>query len=118
VASKRKLDRRPRACRLGSRLPAQLARAHPILDRWALDSNFWLRRSAMLALLGPLRAGGGEFERFAGHALAMLPMTREEPAVARKFIDKTIGWILREVGRKRPALVRGSSTPTSTSCPG
>jgi hypothetical protein len=55
------------------------------------------------ALLRPLRAGGGEFERFTGYAIAMLPMIREEPAVARKFIDKTIG----EVGLERPALVRG-----------
>ncbi len=81
--------------------------AHPVLDRWALDSNFWLRRAAMLALLVPLRAGRGDFDRFAGYALAMLPMTRESSAEARKFIDKAIGWILREVGRKRPELTRG-----------
>ncbi|MFV8749848.1 DNA alkylation repair protein [Nannocystaceae bacterium ST9] len=91
---------------VGSIVERSPERAHPVLDRWALDSNFWLRRSAMLALLVPLRKAGGEFDRFAGYALAMLPMTREEPAVARKFIDKTIGWILREVGRKRPGLVR------------
>ncbi len=92
---------------LGALVEREPELAHPVLDRWALDSNFWLRRSAMLALLVPLRGGGGEFERFAGYAIAMLPMTREAPAIARKFIDKTIGWILREVGRKRPALVRG-----------
>jgi 3-methyladenine DNA glycosylase AlkD len=27
------------------------------LDRWASDGDFWVRRSALLALLGPLRKG-------------------------------------------------------------
>jgi hypothetical protein len=57
-------------------------------------------------LRGRLRTDAGEFDRFARYAIAMLPLTGKEPVVARKFIDKTIGWILREVGRKRPALVR------------
>jgi hypothetical protein len=35
------------------------------LDRWARDGDFWVRRSALLALLGPLRRGGGDFERSA-----------------------------------------------------
>jgi 3-methyladenine DNA glycosylase AlkD len=92
---------------LGSLVEREPDATHPVLDRWALESNFWLRRSAMLALLVPLRSGGGDFDRFARYAVAMLPMTREASAEARKFIDKTIGWILREVGRKRPELVRG-----------
>jgi 3-methyladenine DNA glycosylase AlkD len=32
-----------------------------VLDRWAQDSDFWVRRSAMLALLRPLRRGNGDF---------------------------------------------------------
>lgn len=43
-----------------------------VLDRWASDDDFWIRRSAMLALLKPLRRGEGDFERFAGYADAML----------------------------------------------
>src|ERR1700736_5940141 len=31
-----------------------------VLDRWSTDDDFWLRRSVMLALLRPLRRGGGE----------------------------------------------------------
>ena len=38
------------------------------LDRWASDDDFWLRRSAMLALLRPLRRGGGDFDRFSRYA--------------------------------------------------
>jgi 3-methyladenine DNA glycosylase AlkD len=75
--------------------PAEL---HPILDRWAKDEDFWVRRTAMLALLRPLRKGGGEFARFAGYADVMLD-EREF------FIRKAIGWILREVSKKRPSIV-------------
>ena len=69
-----------------------------MLDRWAKDDDFWIRRAAMLALLGPLREGGGDFERFARYADAML----DEKEF---FIRKAIGWILRDVARKRPQLV-------------
>jgi 3-methyladenine DNA glycosylase AlkD len=68
------------------------------LDRWAADPDFWIRRSAMLALLRPLRRGEGDFDRFAGYADAML----EEKEF---FIRKAIGWVLREVAKKRPELV-------------
>jgi 3-methyladenine DNA glycosylase AlkD len=69
-----------------------------VLDRWAEDEDFWLRRSALLALLGPLRSGGGDFPRFARYADAMLDE-------GEFFIRKAIGWVLRETGRKRPELV-------------
>jgi len=68
------------------------------LDRWAGDEDFWLRRSAMLALLKPLRRGEGDFERFGRYADRML-------ADKEFFIRKAIGWILRDTGRRRPQLV-------------
>jgi 3-methyladenine DNA glycosylase AlkD len=68
------------------------------LDRWAADDDFWLRRSALLALLLPLRRGDGDFDRFAGYADAML----EEKEF---FIRKAIGWVLRETAKRRPELV-------------
>ena len=68
------------------------------LDRWASDDDFWVRRSALLALLLPLRRGEGDFERFAGYADAML----EEREF---FIRKAIGWVLRETARKQPDRV-------------
>ncbi|HEV2013199.1 MAG TPA: DNA alkylation repair protein [Candidatus Dormibacteraeota bacterium] len=55
-----------------------------VLDRWAEDGDFWVRRSAMLTLLRPLRRGGGDFPRFARYAEAML--TERE-----FFIRKAIG---------------------------
>ena len=68
------------------------------LDRWAADQDFWIRRSAMLALLVPLRQGAGDFERFSRYADQML--TEKE-----FFIRKAIGWILRETAKRRPDLV-------------
>jgi 3-methyladenine DNA glycosylase AlkD len=68
------------------------------LDRWAGDDDFWIRRAALLALLVPLRRGGGDFERFARYADAMV----DEKEF---FIRKAIGWVLREVGKRRPGLV-------------
>lgn len=69
-----------------------------VLDRWACDDDFWIRRSALLAELEALRAGRGDFERFGRHADAML----EEREF---FIRKAIGWILRDTARRRPGLV-------------
>ena len=68
------------------------------LDRWAVDDDFWLRRSAVLALLRPLRRGGGDFVRFGRYADRML----EEREF---FIRKAVGWVLRETAKKRPDLV-------------
>ena len=69
-----------------------------VLDRWALDEDFWVRRSALLALLPALRRGGGDFGRFGRYADAMLE--DREP-----FIRKAIGWVLRDTARRRPELV-------------
>ncbi len=43
-----------------------------VLDRWAANEDLWIRRSALLALLVPLRKGLGDFERFGRYADAML----------------------------------------------
>jgi 3-methyladenine DNA glycosylase AlkD len=68
------------------------------LDRWAADEDIWVRRSALLALLLPLRRGEGDFERFSRYADAML-------AEREFFIRKAIGWVLRETSKKSPELV-------------
>lgn len=68
------------------------------LDSWAADDDFWVRRSALLALYLPLRAGDGDVERFLRYADAML----EEREF---FIRKAIGWVLRDMAKKRPEIV-------------
>jgi 3-methyladenine DNA glycosylase AlkD len=70
-----------------------------VLDRWAAGDDFWMRRSAMLALLLPLRRGDlANWQRFADYADAMLT-DREF------FIRKAIGWVLRETAKKHPDVV-------------
>ena len=69
--------------------------ADPVLERWAGDADFWIRRAALLAHLRPLRAGEGDLDRFLRLADGML----EEREF---FIRKAIGWVLRETGRRRP----------------
>lgn len=74
------------------------------LDRWAADDDVWVRRSALLAHRRPLRAGGGDWDRFAGYADAML----EEKVF---WIRKAIGWVLRDAGHARPELVHAWLVP-------
>lgn len=69
-----------------------------VLDRWAADDDFWIRRSALLAHLEALRRGEGDFARFSRFADAML----EDHEF---FIRKAIGWVLRDTARRRPDLV-------------
>jgi 3-methyladenine DNA glycosylase AlkD len=72
--------------------------ARRVLGRWARDESFWVRRTALLAQHDQLRAGRGDFPYFA--RLAGLMVDERE-----FFIRKAIGWVLREVSKKRPALV-------------
>src|SRR5438034_2910359 len=67
------------------------------LPAWARDENFWVRRTALLAQLRQLSHEAGDFKLFARLAAGMLD-EREF------FIRKAIGWVLREVSKKRPKL--------------
>ena len=70
------------------------------LPRWARDDDFWMRRSALLTLLPPVKHGAVPFSAFAALAVPML-------GEREFFIRKAIGWVLREVGKKNPAVVAG-----------
>ena len=74
------------------------AGAWPRIDAWAVDEDFWVRRSALLSLLRGIRAGTPDLARFTRYA---------EPMLAEKefFIRKAIGWVLRETSRRDPAWV-------------
>ena len=74
------------------------AGAWPRIDAWAVDQDFWMRRSALLSLLRGIRAGTPDLARFTRYA---------EPMLAEKefFIRKAIGWVLRETSRRDPAWV-------------
>lgn len=92
-----------------------LVERHPelggTLDRWASDPDFWLRRSALLALLRPLRRGDGDFDRFCRYADALL----EEREF---FVRKAIGWVLRETARRDPDRVHEWLEPRASRASG
>jgi 3-methyladenine DNA glycosylase AlkD len=83
------------------RLPAACGQ---VLDRWARDDDFWIRRSAVLALLPGVRVGAPDLDRFDRYADVML----EEKEF---FIRKAIGWTLREISRSDPGFVVRWVTP-------
>jgi 3-methyladenine DNA glycosylase AlkD len=70
----------------------------PRIDAWATDEDFWVRRSALLALLPGIRAGRPDLDRLARYAALML-------AEKEFFIRKAIGWVLREVSKRDPRWV-------------
>ena len=74
------------------------AGAWPRIDAWAVDADFWVRRSALLALLHGIRAGTPDLARFTRYA---------EPMLTEKefFVRKAIGWVLREISRRDPHWV-------------
>jgi 3-methyladenine DNA glycosylase AlkD len=100
---------------LSASVAGPLVEKHPCLadtlDRWAADEDFWLRRSALLALLPPLRRGEGDFDRFSRYADALL-------GEKEFFIRKAIGWVLREVSKKRPELVHAWLLPRAARASG
>ena len=87
---------------LCTKVAAPLVEGHPresriVLERWSADDDFWIRRASMLAQLPALRAGAGDFELFASFAARMV-------GEREVFIRKAIGWVLRDVSKKRPEL--------------
>jgi 3-methyladenine DNA glycosylase AlkD len=70
----------------------------PRIDAWAADEDFWVRRSALLALLPGIRAGQPDLGRLERYAAMML-------AEKEFFIRKAIGWVLRELSKRDPRWV-------------
>ncbi|CAH0189878.1 hypothetical protein SRABI83_01638 [Arthrobacter sp. Bi83] len=78
-------------------------RADAVLDRWAEESDVWLRRAALLAPLRALRRGRGDWDRFSSQARTIL----EEPAgdgPECRAAREAISFVLDEVAKSRPEL--------------
>ena len=69
------------------------------LDAYVTDSNFWIRRTALLALLPAIRTGDGDLTRLS--AYGDLVLSEKE-----FFIRKALGWVLRELSKRDPEWVR------------
>jgi 3-methyladenine DNA glycosylase AlkD len=76
------------------------------LPIWAVSDNFWVRRAAILAQIPQFRRGEGDFELFVRLAVPMFDEDQAWTKEERFFIRKAIGWALRELAPKRPALVQ------------
>lgn len=87
---------------LAPRVMGPMLEAHSelgaVVDHWAADDDFWVRRAALLSLLIPLRRGHGDFERFTRYA----DMMCDDSSF---YVCKAIGWVLRDTGRRRPEMV-------------
>jgi 3-methyladenine DNA glycosylase AlkD len=88
---------------LSGDIAGRIALAHPggawpRIDAWAADTDFWVRRSALVSLLPGIRAGQPDTARLDRYAVAMLGETEF-------FIRKAIGWVLRELSKKNPGYV-------------
>jgi 3-methyladenine DNA glycosylase AlkD len=88
---------------LGRLVESDPAAVEPIMDRWAADDDFWVRRASLLAELRPIRRGADP-DRF---------LRRADPMLEERefFIRKAIGWILRETGKRRPEAVAAWLAP-------
>lgn len=80
------------------------------LKRWSKDGDFWMRRSALLAMLRGLRRDGGDWNLWTSLAETMLEdqprwLKAAPTAEERFFIRKAVGWVLRERAARQPADV-------------
>jgi 3-methyladenine DNA glycosylase AlkD len=79
-------------------LVARFPRLSADLDGWVRDQNFWIRRTALLALLPGIRAGTPDLGRVSAYGETLV----EEREF---FIRKALGWVLRELAKSDPAWV-------------
>jgi 3-methyladenine DNA glycosylase AlkD len=86
---------------LAGAVVARIADQHPsswaVLDRWLVDDDMWIRRSAVLGLRIALR-DGREIDRFLRYADVLL-------SEREFFIRKVLGWVAREIGQRYPAPI-------------
>lgn len=89
----------PLACDVMGDLLLRFPQLFAVLDGWSTDGDFWLRRSALLALLPGLRRS------VPGHGARLVRYADALVGEREFFIRKAIGWVLRETGRRNPQLV-------------
>ncbi|MBB2936362.1 3-methyladenine DNA glycosylase AlkD [Amycolatopsis bartoniae] len=84
------------AHRVGPLLRAQPATVEPVMRRWAVDTDLWRRRTAIICQLGAKEETD----------LALLSFAIEANLDAREFfLRKAIGWALRQYSRLDPDWV-------------
>ena len=79
------------------------ARAHAVLDRWAGEPDVWLRRAALMAPLRAIRAGGGDWDRFARRVRTVLAGVADAEADG-SAAGEAVRMVLDELAKSRPEL--------------
>ncbi len=82
---------------VGPIVRADPAKAWPVIERWNLSDDLWLRRSSIICQLGSREAT--DQDRLFAFCLA-------RAADPEFFIRKAIGWALRQYARTDPHAVR------------
>lgn len=82
------------------------ARANSALDRWVRDSDRWVRRAAVLTPLRSLRAGTGDWPRFARNARMLLEESAQNGSENENdnLVLQAITLVLSELATHRPQL--------------
>ena len=101
----------PLAINVAGRIALHDDRVWQRTDVWAVDDDLWVRRAALLAHIPALRLDHALFGQVTDHADALLD-DREF------FIRKAIGWVLREVARREPAIVTAWLEPRASRASG
>jgi 3-methyladenine DNA glycosylase AlkD len=78
---------------VGGTLARDRRHMEPILDRWVLDSDLWIRRTAILAQLRHKEATNEQ---------QLFRYCRQLAGEREFFIRKAIGWALREYSKTAP----------------
>ncbi|WP_336715670.1 DNA alkylation repair protein [Arthrobacter sp. USHLN218] len=76
-------------------------KADAVLDRWAQETDPWLRRAALLSPLRALKRGGGDWDGFARRVKAALPGPPGS-ATARGIVEEAASRVAADVGKTRP----------------
>lgn len=89
----------------------RLLLGHPEVEvayrRWGKDNDMWVRRSGILGFLVPLR----DPQRHDQYFPVLTEIADNVLTDPRFFVRKAIGWVLREVGKRRPDEVFAWLTP-------
>ena len=82
-------------------LAGEPERVYPQLEQWNRAADQWLRRISIVSLI-----------HYTGKNAVFLPLERALPLVTecledeREYVQKAVGWVLRELGRAYPDGVR------------
>ncbi|MFF2317351.1 DNA alkylation repair protein [Arthrobacter sp. NPDC058097] len=79
-------------------------RADAVLDRWAGDPDVWLRRASLLAPLGALRSGGGDWDGFVRRARIAADVQATTTTADSRPDREAVDAVLEAVAKRRPEL--------------